>query len=187
MFRPDPTIYDGRFANNAWLQELPKPMTQADLGQRGAGRPGDGAKAGAEERRHGRDRRPRAARSRARYGFTPGQPDNSVTVSWATGARGRTRGQRRGFQRLSAAHLVAAAAWSPVTADSQDGRAVTDQLITTGHAGHGEPAHRARGDAGRSFRRPGFRAESHGAAAGRARRSIRNTTTRAMPGAWPST
>ncbi len=27
-FRPDPTIYDGRFANNGWLQELPKPITK---------------------------------------------------------------------------------------------------------------------------------------------------------------
>ncbi|MFB3817135.1 MAG: TAT-variant-translocated molybdopterin oxidoreductase [Candidatus Methylomirabilales bacterium] len=27
-FRPDPTIYDGRFANNGWLQELPKPLTK---------------------------------------------------------------------------------------------------------------------------------------------------------------
>jgi MoCo/4Fe-4S cofactor protein with predicted Tat translocation signal len=28
VFRPDPTIYDGRFANNGWLQELPKPVTK---------------------------------------------------------------------------------------------------------------------------------------------------------------
>ncbi|MGI8835280.1 MAG: TAT-variant-translocated molybdopterin oxidoreductase [Pyrinomonadaceae bacterium] len=28
IFRTDPTIYDGRFANNGWLQELPKPLTK---------------------------------------------------------------------------------------------------------------------------------------------------------------
>ncbi|MDQ4077591.1 MAG: TAT-variant-translocated molybdopterin oxidoreductase, partial [Chloroflexota bacterium] len=28
IFRPDPTIWDGRFASNAWLQELPKPLTK---------------------------------------------------------------------------------------------------------------------------------------------------------------
>jgi molybdopterin-containing oxidoreductase family iron-sulfur binding subunit len=28
VFRPDPTIFDGRFSNNAWLQELPKPLTK---------------------------------------------------------------------------------------------------------------------------------------------------------------
>jgi len=27
-FRPDPAVYDGRFANNAWLEELPKPITR---------------------------------------------------------------------------------------------------------------------------------------------------------------
>ncbi|HSV13689.1 MAG TPA: TAT-variant-translocated molybdopterin oxidoreductase [Tepidisphaeraceae bacterium] len=27
VFRPDPHIWDGRFANNGWLQELPKPIT----------------------------------------------------------------------------------------------------------------------------------------------------------------
>ncbi|MGH9529122.1 MAG: 4Fe-4S dicluster domain-containing protein, partial [Terriglobales bacterium] len=27
-FRRDPTVYDGSFANNGWLQELPKPMTK---------------------------------------------------------------------------------------------------------------------------------------------------------------
>ena len=28
VFRPDPSIYDGRFSNNGWLQELPKPNTR---------------------------------------------------------------------------------------------------------------------------------------------------------------
>jgi len=28
LLRPDPTIDDGRWANNGWLQELPKPLTQ---------------------------------------------------------------------------------------------------------------------------------------------------------------
>jgi molybdopterin-containing oxidoreductase family iron-sulfur binding subunit len=28
LFRPDPSVSDGRWASNAWLQELPKPLTQ---------------------------------------------------------------------------------------------------------------------------------------------------------------
>ena len=28
VFRPDPTVLDGRFGNNGWMQELPKPLSK---------------------------------------------------------------------------------------------------------------------------------------------------------------
>ena len=52
VFAPDYSVYDGRFANNAWLQELPDPLTKltwdnaalvspADARKLGVTRPGD--------------------------------------------------------------------------------------------------------------------------------------------------
>ncbi len=36
LFRPDPNVYDGRFANVGWMQEIPRPHHQPVVGQRGA-------------------------------------------------------------------------------------------------------------------------------------------------------
>ena len=49
--RRDPTIYDGQFSNNGWLQELPKPDEQAHLGQRRAHGPRDGRPHGHQDHR----------------------------------------------------------------------------------------------------------------------------------------
>ncbi len=46
IFRPDPTIYDGRFANNGWLQELPKPITKVTWDNAAIMSPRDAARIG---------------------------------------------------------------------------------------------------------------------------------------------
>jgi len=48
IFRPDPTIYDGRFANNGWLQELPKPITKLTWDNAAIMSPGDAHRMGVE-------------------------------------------------------------------------------------------------------------------------------------------
>ena len=42
VFRPDPTIWDGQFANVGWLQELPKPLTTLTWGNVVAHQPSAG-------------------------------------------------------------------------------------------------------------------------------------------------
>ncbi len=52
-FRRDPSIYDGRFSNNGWLQELPKPMNKMTWDNPVLVRPGDGAALAGKVGRHG--------------------------------------------------------------------------------------------------------------------------------------
>ncbi|MFN3323115.1 MAG: TAT-variant-translocated molybdopterin oxidoreductase [Bryobacteraceae bacterium] len=96
-FRPDPTIWDGRFANNGWLQELPKPLTKltwdnaAVVGPALAERLGLRSQDVVELRYLGRN-------VQAPVWVLPGQADDAVTVYLGYG---RTRagriGERIGF------------------------------------------------------------------------------------------
>jgi molybdopterin-containing oxidoreductase family iron-sulfur binding subunit len=48
-FRPDPTLFDGRFANNGWLQELAKPITMLCWDNAAFVSPATGKKLGLEK------------------------------------------------------------------------------------------------------------------------------------------
>jgi MoCo/4Fe-4S cofactor protein with predicted Tat translocation signal len=102
VFRTDPSVYDGRFSNNGWLQELPKPQNKltwdnaALLSPATAKQLGVGNKIGT----HGGD--VHVDTVTIEYGgrsvtaptwITPGQPDNVVTIHLGYG---RTRAGRAG-------------------------------------------------------------------------------------------
>jgi MoCo/4Fe-4S cofactor protein with predicted Tat translocation signal len=79
-FLPDPTIWDGRFFYNAWLQELPKPLTKLTWDNAALVSPATAARLGlaAEdlvELRLGERRALTAA-----VWIMPGQPDDAVTL-----------------------------------------------------------------------------------------------------------
>jgi Fe-S-cluster-containing dehydrogenase component len=96
-FRPDPTIWDGRFANNGWLQELPKPVTTVTWDNVAAVSPATAARLGVasedvvELSVHGRG-------VRAPVLIVPGHPDDTVGVTLGYGrtAAGRL-GSKAGF------------------------------------------------------------------------------------------
>jgi MoCo/4Fe-4S cofactor protein with predicted Tat translocation signal len=84
IFRPDPTVWDGRFANNGWLQELPKPLTKitwdptawisANLAQEKGLKDGDLV----ELRYKGRT-------AKLPVTIVPGHPEGAVTVFYGYG------------------------------------------------------------------------------------------------------
>jgi len=95
--RRDPTIYDGQFSNNGWLQELPKPMSKLTwdnailVGPKMAQRLNLAAKDVVELELNG-------AKVEGAVWIQAGHPDNSVTVTLGYGRRRAGRvGTAQGF------------------------------------------------------------------------------------------
>ncbi len=79
VFRPDPAIGDGEFANNGWLQELPKPITHITWDNAALVSPATAQRLGLAKGDYvklafgGRE-------AKAGVFLVPGQADNSVTL-----------------------------------------------------------------------------------------------------------
>ena len=92
VFRPDPTIGDGRYANLGWLQELPKPITKLTWDNAALVSPATAQRLSLE---NGEvvELRYRGRTVKAPVWTLPGQPDDTVTVHLGYG---RTRAGRVG-------------------------------------------------------------------------------------------
>jgi MoCo/4Fe-4S cofactor protein with predicted Tat translocation signal len=104
-FQPDPTLYDGRFANNGWLQELPKPLIKLTwdnavlMSPKTAQRLGLSYQVGTTGGEHGRvfadmvELRYEGRALRAPAWIVPGHADECATVHFGYG---RTRAGKVG-------------------------------------------------------------------------------------------
>jgi molybdopterin-containing oxidoreductase family iron-sulfur binding subunit len=112
VFRADPTIYDGRFANNGWLQELPKPLTKITWDNVALISANTAKKLGVTPQNYEQDKKGRGAMvdqielklngraiSKAVPAWImPGQPDDVITIHLGYGrARAGRVGDAQGF------------------------------------------------------------------------------------------
>jgi molybdopterin-containing oxidoreductase family iron-sulfur binding subunit len=87
---PDTKVYDGRFANNAWLQEVPDPITRVSWGNAALVSPRTAAELGV-----GDGRLVRVATARRSVDVPvlvlPGHADGAITLAYGYGRRGSER------------------------------------------------------------------------------------------------
>jgi MoCo/4Fe-4S cofactor protein with predicted Tat translocation signal len=92
IFRPDPNVYDGRWANVGWLQELPKPITNLSWDNAALVSGATMTKLGLEEDNI-IELTVNGHKVKAPVIAVPGHPDNSVTVHMGYGQQtGRVAG-----------------------------------------------------------------------------------------------
>ena len=99
VFRTDPSIYDGRFANNGWLQELPRPLTKVTWDNVAVVSPNSAQQLAGIDNNGGAIKgrehyvpvvnitTPRNESVQAPLWIMPGQPDGVITVHLGYGRR----------------------------------------------------------------------------------------------------
>ena len=116
VFRTDPSIYDGRFANNGWLQELPKPLTKLTWDNAALVSPNTARQLGLrkhdrmerrrDSRRQHHDSASRAITITCPTWIMPGQPDDVITVHLGYGRQRAGRvGNNTRLQCLRDSHF----------------------------------------------------------------------------------
>jgi len=96
-FRPDPTIGDGRWANNGWLQELPKPISQLTWDNAALLSPATAKKLGVKNRDNVEVVYQNRRLTLPAY-VMPGQPADTITVHLGYGRqRAGQVGEKLGF------------------------------------------------------------------------------------------
>lgn len=104
VFRPDPSIWDGRFASNAWLQELPKPLSTLTWDNAALISPATAQRLGVNTE----DMVSLQLDSRtiqAAVWVTPGHADDSVTLTLGYGRRWESEiGSGNGFNAYALRH-----------------------------------------------------------------------------------
>ena len=172
VFRPDPTIWDGQFANVGWLQELPKPLTTLTWGNVIAVSPALAKRIGASNGDHVEatvgDRRVVGP-----AWIMPGQADNTIALYLGYG---RKRAGRVGDGLGYDAYDVQPADQPWLAKGSL--RKVEELRDAGGHAAaspHGRVRFRARGLLPSIRRCPNLR---------RSEASIPSGIRRKPPGAW---
>jgi molybdopterin-containing oxidoreductase family iron-sulfur binding subunit len=93
VLRPDPSVYDGRYCNNGWLQELPKPMSKLTWDNAVLVGPAMAQRLGLKYGDVVEIQSPEGRKIVGAVWLQPGQPDNSVTTYFGYG---RTRAGRVG-------------------------------------------------------------------------------------------
>ncbi len=86
VFRPDPAIWDGAFATNGWLQELPKPITKLSWDNAALISPDLAERLGIEPEQMIRMGL-RGRSMEAAVWIVPGHPDDTITLTLGYGRR----------------------------------------------------------------------------------------------------